>query len=248
MMSKHASKKVKKPKKKAAPAVVAARVLIALGFAFILFALGYEAANYPWRIYILSDEELNAINLPDPPPPVYHEAPVIYRPAEKPAEKPAESPSAEPVLPGEDSGSSGGPQTVLGFIKIPKLNVSVNIMDGYGASQLLLGAGHVTGTPMPGGEGNVCIAGHRVTNAMHPFRHLELMKQGDLVFIHYQDHVYTYKTLSVFVVGNKETWVMQPVADEPRCLTLIACHPPTSARQRIILRGRLYQVDGQPLA
>jgi LPXTG-site transpeptidase (sortase) family protein len=99
---------------------------------------------------------------------------------------------------------------------------------------------------MSGQPGNVCIAGHRVTARMHPFRHLEMMAPGDYVFVQYQEHVYTYETLETFVISNTDVSVMRAVPGEPHLLTLITCHPPGSARERLILRGRLILVDDRP--
>ena len=236
----------KKPKKKMTPRRVVSGLLIGAGLVLTLFALGYEAVSYPWHIYFKSGEELNADTLPDPAPPVFAPDAVPYEPEEGRDQKMA--------LPGSETLSdfiAGADRdieyNVLGFLKIPKLSVSVNILEGSEQPQLLLGAGHVTDTPLPDGEGNVCVAGHRVTARMHPLRHMNLMEPGNSVFIHYDGHIYTYETLSVFAVGSEETWVMQPVEGEPRLLTLITCHPPGSARQRLILQARLTRVDGEPI-
>jgi len=243
-MPKRTSESGKKTKKKASPALIVSRVLIGAGLALILFALAYEAANFPWQIWFKSDEELNAMELPDPPPPVFSENAVLYEPEDGGN---GELPGSESLFEFPSFVEGDVIYTVLGYLKIPKLGLSVNIMDGCGQDQLRYGAGHVPGTPLPDEEGNVCVAGHRVTMVMHPLRHMELMKPGNYVFIQYMDHLYTYETTEVFPVGNTETWVLQPVENEPHLLTLITCNPPGSARQRLILRARLIQIDGQPL-
>jgi len=52
---------------------------------------------------------------------------------------------------------------VLGRLEIPRINLSLVILQGTSAQTLLLGAGHITGTALPGEPGNVGIAGHRGT-------------------------------------------------------------------------------------
>ena len=220
--------------------IIVSKVLISVGISLILFSVGYEAFNYPWWLHFGERQEWNQNTLPDPASPKWNEGAVTYIP-----------PSDESENLGSDSyidffvePNRSAIQEVIGFLKITKLRTSVNIYEGATQDQLLLGAGHVKGTPMPGEYGNCCIAGHRVTRVMHPLRYMHNMDPGDRIFIIYNDAEYTYETMEVFVVGNKEEWVLQPVEGEERCLTLISCHPPGSARQRLILRARLIEMDG----
>ena len=52
---------------------------------------------------------------------------------------------------------------VLGRISIPRIGVTVAILQGTKSKTLRLGVGHVQGTPLLGEIGNVGIAGHRDT-------------------------------------------------------------------------------------
>ena len=52
---------------------------------------------------------------------------------------------------------------VLGRIDIPRLGISVAVLQGTSSRTLRLGAGHIEGTPLPGETGNSGIAGHRDT-------------------------------------------------------------------------------------
>ena len=228
-------------KKKLTPKLVIARILIYSGLCLMLLGAGYEAINYPWQLLFRSDDDLNATELSDPLPPVFREDAIPYEPDD---EDGSDLPASERLIDFASGADDNFSYTVLGYLKIPKLGVSVNIMDGCTQSQLRLGAGHVRGSPTPDQSGNVCIAGHRVTRVMHPLRHMDKMKPGDLVSVHYEDHVYKYETLSTFIIGAHELWVMDPIDNEPRALTLISCHPVGSARQRLILRARLVEVDG----
>ena len=52
---------------------------------------------------------------------------------------------------------------VLGRLDIPRLGISVAVLQGTSSRMLRLGAGHIEGTPLPGEPGNSGIAGHRDT-------------------------------------------------------------------------------------
>ena len=52
---------------------------------------------------------------------------------------------------------------VLGRIDIPRLGLSVAVLEGTSSQVLRLGAGHIEGTPLPGQPGNSGVAGHRET-------------------------------------------------------------------------------------
>lgn len=129
-------------------------------------------------------------------------------------------------------------------LRIPRLGVTVMVAEGTSGKALRTGAGHYTGTPLPGQPGNVAIAGHRTTYG-HPFQHLERMKPGDIVSLKTPFAVYTYTVVPPFG-GHGNPWAAAPtdydvVASQPvgRWLTLTTCHPPGSARQRLVLRLRL---------
>lgn len=129
-------------------------------------------------------------------------------------------------------------------LRIPKLGVNVVVVEGTSAEALRAGAGHYTGTPLPGKPGNVAIAGHRITYG-HPFRHLDRMRPGDEVTLKTPFAIYTYTAVSPFG-GHGNPWVVKPtdfwvVSNQPagRWLTLTTCHPRGSAKQRLVLRLEL---------
>ncbi|PYR84514.1 MAG: hypothetical protein DMG19_16590, partial [Acidobacteria bacterium] len=75
---------------------------------------------------------------------------------------------------GKDGGSSKGDP--VGKLEVPRIGISVIGMEtGTERGTLIAGAGHVPGTPLPGG--NVVIAAHRDTF----FRKLEGILPGDRV-------------------------------------------------------------------
>jgi sortase (surface protein transpeptidase) len=66
---------------------------------------------------------------------------------------------------------------IVGKLKVPRIGISVVVLQGVENHTLNVGAGHVPGTPLPGADGNVAIAAHRDTF----FRKLEGIVVGDTI-------------------------------------------------------------------
>jgi sortase A len=108
---------------------------------------------------------------------------------------------------------------VLGRLEIPRIGVSVMIRHGVGSATLGVAVGHVPGTPLPGVEGNVALAGHRDTF----FRRLEGILPGDAIRITTLTDTYEYTVDAFEIVGPEDTYVMESRARAE--LTLITCYP-----------------------
>src|SRR5437870_5665910 len=66
---------------------------------------------------------------------------------------------------------------VVGELEIPRLQVSVMVFEGDDAGILKQGAGHIPGTALPAGSGNIGIAAHRDTY----FRPLRAIRTNDVI-------------------------------------------------------------------
>ncbi len=71
----------------------------------------------------------------------------------------------------------GGP---VGIISIPRIGLSMMVVEGTDEIRLQAGPGHYPGTPLPGEAGNAAIAGHRTTY-LAPFYHLDALVPGDQI-------------------------------------------------------------------
>lgn len=123
----------------------------------------------------------------------------------------------------------------IGRLEIPRIGISVIVLQGTKDATLLLGAGHVPGTPSPGGDGNVVIAAHRDTF----FRRLEGIRAGDSIRIVTKGHSYEYVVDSTDTVDPEDTRVMESRARSE--LTLITCYPfyfVGAAPKRFIVHAR----------
>jgi len=136
----------------------------------------------------------------------------------------------------------------LARVVIPAINVDQITVEGVSVEDLRMGPGHYQTTPNPGQAGNSAIAGHRTTYGA-PFHRVDELKPGDPIFVTTVQGVFEYRVLpfdnpaggdelGYFIVSPSDTWVLDQKPDQ-NLLTLTACHPKYSARQRIIVQAEL---------
>lgn len=107
----------------------------------------------------------------------------------------------------------------LSRIEIPRLGISLIVLEGVRPRDLTLGAGHVPGTALPGDSGNVAIAGHRDTF----FRKLSEIRGHDRIMLTTLRGSFAYSVESMQIVDPDAVEVLQPTARPT--LTLITCYP-----------------------
>ena len=136
--------------------------------------------------------------------------------------------------------TSAMPRTgdVVGQLEIPRLGLSTVVFEGSDDDVLNRGAGHLTGSAMPGDRGNTVLAGHRDTF----FRPLRNVRVGDTVRMHAPNRDSVYVVESTTVVEPDDTYVLD--ATTRPALTLITCYPFRyigPAPERFIVRAVLNQ-------
>jgi LPXTG-site transpeptidase (sortase) family protein len=130
----------------------------------------------------------------------------------------------------------GGP---FARIVADKMGLDALVVKGTAASDLRRGPGWIVTTDMPGKTGNVGISGHRTTYG-HPFGRLDALAPGDTIDLYSPYRRYRYEVVRTFAVTPDHVEVVAHT-EEPM-LTLTACHPPYSARQRLIVQAKLVDV------
>lgn len=126
------------------------------------------------------------------------------------------------------------------FIEIPAIDVAAVVVRGTSLAQLKKAPGLYEESPLPGEEGaNVAIAGHRTTYGAW-FRHVDELVAGDEIRLTAGQYTYIYQVEEVFPVAKDDWSVIDPV--EYEALTLTTCHPPGSARERLVVRSRYVKV------
>jgi sortase A len=111
------------------------------------------------------------------------------------------------------------PGAPLGKIEIPRIGLTAMIMEGTDGRTLRRAVGHIRGTPLPGEQGNVAIAGHRDTF----FRPLRNILQDDEITLTTLNGSYRYLVDSTQVVPPEDTQVLDNSDDTT--LTLVNCYP-----------------------
>jgi sortase A len=111
------------------------------------------------------------------------------------------------------------PGSALGRIEINRIGVAVIIAEGTDEKTLRRAVGHVTGTPLPGEQGNVALAGHRDTF----FRALRNIRKDDEVTLRTPGGSFTYRVDSIKVVAPEDTEVLNYSGES--ILTLVTCYP-----------------------
>jgi sortase A len=124
------------------------------------------------------------------------------------------------------------PVVAVGAIEIPKIGVTKTMYEGITLTTLNHGPGHWPGTAMPGHQGNVVIAGHRVSHDK-PFRNIDQLVPGDQVILTTDEGRFVYEVTGTDIVYPDALWIINQTADYTA--TLFACHPAGSTKQRIVV-------------
>jgi len=154
----------------------------------------------------------------------------IQQPASSPLPAQAETDRARAVSFGVD-GLAGSP---LGRIEISSIGLAAMIMEGIDGRTLRHAVGHIPGTPLPGQQGNVAIAGHRDTF----FRGLRNIRKDDEITLTTLNGTYRYRVDSTQVVAPEHTEVLDDSGEA--ILTLVTCYPfyfVGSAPKRFVVRA-----------
>jgi len=141
-------------------------------------------------------------------------------------EAPATVPPVEPVPEGE----------AMARLRIPVIGVDKIVVEGVSLGDLKKGPGHYPETPLPGQEGNAAIAGHRTTYGA-PFNRIDELVAGDEILVETAQGEFRYLVTEQLIVSPTQVEVLDDKGDNR--LTLTACHPKYSARQRIIVVAEL---------
>lgn len=131
---------------------------------------------------------------------------------------------------------------MMGYIKIPKINLELPIYHGTEESVLQVGVGHFEGTSLPvGGEGtHAVLTGHRGLPSKELFTNLDKLELGDIFYIKVFGETLAYQVDDIKTVLPEDTSSLVPVAGEDY-VTLITCTPYAVNTHRLLVRG--HRVD-----
>ena len=145
------------------------------------------------------------------------------------------APAPAELSAGESGRDIPGVRGLIGRLEIPRLDVSVIVMEGDDKTTLARAVGHLPDTALPWELGNAVIAGHRDTF----FRPLKNVREGDEIRMTTTRGTFDYRVWRTEIVEPDDLSVLAPTP--VRSLTLVTCYPFAyvgSAPQRFIIHAR----------
>lgn len=127
---------------------------------------------------------------------------------------------------------------MMGYIRIPKINVEIPIYHGTSESVLQAGVGHFWGTSLPvGGEStHTVLTGHRGLPTKTLFTNMDKMEIGDVFYIKILEETFAYQVDQILTVLPEETDALSIVPGEDLA-TLVTCTPYAINTHRLLVRG-----------
>ena len=114
----------------------------------------------------------------------------------------------------------------VGYVEIPAMDVTLPLYLGASRAHMNDGAAVLGQTSMPigGSSTNCVIAAHRGWNGKAMFRDVELLEEGDLVYLTNLWETLTYQVTGISIIwpDQVEAVAIQPSQD---MVTLLTCHP-----------------------
>ncbi len=128
---------------------------------------------------------------------------------------------------------------IMGYIRIPAIDVALPIYHGVENSTLEQGVGHLPGSSLPiGGEGtHAILAAHSGLASQKMFTDLEQLKQGDTFYISVLDETLAYEVEQSIVVEPDDASTLEVIPGSD-LVTLITCTPYGVNTHRLLVRGR----------
>lgn len=127
---------------------------------------------------------------------------------------------------------------MMGYVRIPKINVELPIYHGTSESVLQAGVGHFWGTSLPvGGEStHTVLTGHRGLPTKTLFTNMDKMEVGDVFYIKVLDETLAYEVDQILTVLPEDTEALSIVPGEDYA-TLVTCTPFAINTHRLLVRG-----------
>jgi sortase A len=123
-------------------------------------------------------------------------------------------------------------------LRAPGQDVDLVVLAGASGRTLAFGPGHLSGTPLPGEDGNAVLSGHRDTH----FAFLRRLRPGDELAVERRDGALRrYVVTGAEVVDRSEVRLLRDTGDTR--LTLVTCYPFATLRPggplRYVVTARL---------
>ena len=127
---------------------------------------------------------------------------------------------------------------VMGYIRIPAINVDLPVYHTVEDVVLQVGVGHIPGSSLPvgGAETHSLLSGHRGLPSARLFTDLNQLQAGDVFIFNILGETLTYQVDQIRIVLPEEVDQLSIVPGKDYC-TLITCTPYGINTHRILVRG-----------
>ena len=128
---------------------------------------------------------------------------------------------------------------IMGYIRIPSINIVLPIYHGVEGETLEAGVGHMPGSSLPvGGDStHTVLAAHSGLASQRMFSDLEQLQIGDKFFLSVLGETLAYEVDQILVVEPEDTTSLGILYGEDHT-TLITCTPFGVNTHRLLVRGR----------
>lgn len=126
----------------------------------------------------------------------------------------------------------------IGFIEIPKIDVTLPIYHGTSNEVLSMACGHLDWSSLPtGGEGTHCVlSGHRGLPTAKLFTDLDDLREGDQFMLTVLNEVLTYEVDRILTVKPDDIGTLSIRKGRDLC-TLVTCTPYGINTERLLVTG-----------
>ena len=138
---------------------------------------------------------------------------------------------------------------VMGYIKIPKIDVMLPVYHGTDEAVLQISIGHLEQSSLPvGGETSHCMmSGHRGLPSARLFTDLDKLKEGDTFTMTILNETLTYEVDHIWIVEPSDLSHLVLEDGKDYC-TLITCTPYGINSHRLLVRAhRIENVNGDAM-
>lgn len=124
-------------------------------------------------------------------------------------------------------------------LQVPRLGIDQFVLAGASGRTLAFGPGHLSGSPLPGEQGNTVFSGHRDTH----FKFMQHLRHGDEIVITAASGMqYRYEISDTIVVNYRDTRVT--MSRDNWQLTLVTCYPfrsiyPSGEKRYVVIANYL---------
>lgn len=138
---------------------------------------------------------------------------------------------------------------IMGYIKIPAINIDLPIYHGTTGAAMEKGAGHMEGTSLPvGGVGtHAVISAHSGMASAKLFTDLDKLKLGDMFFITVCNQKLAYEVDNIAVVEPTDIDLIR-IDTQQDYVTLLTCTPYGVNTHRLLVRGHRVEMAEEAIA